>query len=298
MSNIDITIPLPVLTAGQYFKVRYRDDPAHAWVDIAHQTNAPFTITGLSAGMYELSFTLVRSDDPLVACEEVIQWFEVVEEGPCGEFSFVIVANDDATLYTLQLTPGSMPVTPPCGGYDVVYGIAGGTMSTVHYANIVGTILLPAGNHIYHVEVHALDCEGNYTTCYNDDVHPPEGGCDHATLVIAKLLQGSIVQYPPYGWYIELTIVQSAPPTNPFTVAYSQGNSFNNNNNVGGINDSGIKQLTATAATIYLSFAVNPTQGYDLSYVGGRWVPMIIYNGTIADRCGWSTKWSASVVVS
>ena len=250
MSDINITIPLPVLAAGQYFKVRYRQiDPLSTWVDLAHQTNAPFTITTLDAGSYQLSAILVRSEDPLVQCEEVIQLFEVVEENLCGEFSFAIVANDDATLYYLQLTCGAMPVTPPCGGYDIVYGITSSTMATTHYANLGGTLLLPATNNTYHVEVHALNCDGSYNTCYNANVNPPEGGCDHATVTNAELVPDGA------GWRVKLTITQSAPPTNPFLVAYSQGNLFNVH---GGTNDSGSQSLAATPSTVYLTFAVKP----------------------------------------
>jgi hypothetical protein len=289
MGDINITIPLPVLATGQYFKVRYRDDPPHAWIDIVHQTNAPFTISGLSAGRYQLSATLVRSEDPLVECEEVIQWFEVVEIDGCLTATASIEPSHDWQIWQLQLLVTGAVTALPCGGYDIVYGIAGGPMSTVHYTSITGTILLPASFATYHVVIKALDCAGNATICQEFDVSATygEGGCVHATVTHAELL------YTGTGWSVKLTITQSAPPTNPFSVAWWQSNVFNANPSLA--NDpGGSAMLPASPTTTVLTFGVQPQMGFDPTPVSGHPTTVLIYNGTLADRCGWSTKWSAS----
>jgi hypothetical protein len=89
--NVLISINDPVLLGTEYFLVRYRLAPAGVWIDLGIQSNAPFEITGLSAGDYELEVVFVNEDG--VLCPAVISDFTVVADPPIDQCECMTVTN-------------------------------------------------------------------------------------------------------------------------------------------------------------------------------------------------------------
>lgn len=277
--NITLMIPLPVLIAGQYFKVRYRLSGSPAWIDLPNQTNASFVVN-LSPGQYEFGFSLVLTDGTI--CEEVIQVIDVLPVPQCPEFDAEIIYID--RLYFLQVgVTFPSPYSPACGGYDIIYGIQGATTQTVHCGTLPSQVLLPATNNNYSLEIRAFNCDGTYVVCDTQVVVSPGFPCENASLISAEIVFTS-------GWFIRLTITQSNPYTNPFIVSYNQ-----NNNLTSGVNDpGGTLNLAATALTTILMFPISP----NLAVVPTNGEFVIYYEGSIVDGCQFTTKWLAQYTLT
>lgn len=278
--DLTITIPQPVLVSGETFKVRYRTHPAGSWTTLSpNKTNSPFTVTGLSAGVYDFEFTLVRNSSPLVECDPVIKTFTVVEESDCIEAEGAIPRNGD--IYTLTITYTG---TANACYYEVEYGPVGGPLQVALYNTLPASpFTLPASNASYSVVIRACDCNGTCKKCYEGTVDPPTS-CEAASVTAAELV------YVNGVINIHLTIVQSTPPTTTFTVSYHQNNMV-----TAGVPDpGGTIQVSATPSTTQLYIPVNP----NLNVVPTNGELVLFYYGSLTDRCNNSTKFTASLVIS
>ncbi len=285
MADLSITIPTPVLVAGQAFRVRYRVHPAGSWTTLTpDKTNATFTITGLSPDTYDISFMLVKFEgSPAVetGCDEAIRTVTLTDEIGCIEASGEITLIDQ-NLYILTVTYTG---TPTACFYELIYGIAGQTQSTITYATLPASpIILPASNNQYTIEIRAYTCDGLYTVCYEDTIDPPEGGCEHSTITTAELI------FYNGGIYIHLVIAQSVPMTSMFYVSYYQSNMVNT-----GIPDpGGTFPYAGTPTTTILYIPVTPN--FDIVLTNGDQI--LKYAGSFTDACGYTNKFNIDLEIS
>lgn len=222
MADITVTIPAPILTTGQIFKVRYRQLPSGTWSAYSTRSNLPFTITGLTEGEYQLEFILVNAD--ATECGAVYRNYTIVEEFQCISFSSQLVENDG--LYHIELTytlPGGY--TDPACGWEVDWLPAGSASSSIiPYAAlpVSGTIKIPTQNIGGVLRVRALQCGGNDKECHVNDITqiaiPPCQPIINSNMSIVEEIQ-------PDGtcaYFLVITFTQSVPATTAPILSYGQ----------------------------------------------------------------------------
>lgn len=215
MPNVTITIPQPILTAGQAFKTRYRLLPSGAWSAYVSRTNAAFTLTGLAIGDYQLEVILVKADS--TECAAVYKTFAVVAEYNCISFNSQIV--NQGSLHYLQITytlPGGF-TNPPCG-WEITYQ-QGSNKVTVPYATLPtgGMIKLQVPNQSLILTVTANLCNGNKKQCYAADVTGiPTPPCVPMAITDKRLIRDGDF------WYLQFNFIQSSPATTSLYLHFKQ----------------------------------------------------------------------------
>jgi hypothetical protein len=280
MANITLTIPLPLLTAGQHFKTRYHSLPAGVWSSYVNRSNSPFTLTGLSTGNYELEVILVNADDS--ECPATYKLFSVKEDYSCIDFTAALSQTGSLFKLTISYTlPGGF-TNPPCG-WDIIITDSTGT-KTIPYASLpVGGIVLSVNNTAMTVKMRANLCYGDYKYCYQGDISPiPPPPCTPLKLVALDLLYNNPSSQPnPNTYFIRFSIINSIPASKTYHISYQEGSPGT---------DSGTFSfnLPSPAPGTYMySMQVHPTspfKPYEISYTG-----------SITDDCGVSHPFSVMI---
>lgn len=235
MADLTITIPAPTLTAGQYFKERHRQLPSGAWGGYTNRTNAPFTITGLSAGDYEFEFILVNADE--TQCPPVYRTYTLITDYEC--ISFASEMKKVNGLYHIEITY-TLPMghtDPPCG-WEFVYLPNGGTAQKFTMAALpaTGIVKIPCLNLATSLYIRALMCNGHTKDCHvNDVTNFPDPPCVPFSGVSMSITE----QLGPNGkceYYLNINFTQSSPATTSVNLQYVQwtnglpaGDTFNGN---------------------------------------------------------------------
>lgn len=263
MANITLTIPLPVLASGQYFKTRYHQKPSGTWTSYVNRTNAPFTLTGLAIGDYEMEMIFVSEDG--VECAPMYTNFSVVADYNCITFTAAIAQA--GKFYNLNigytLPPG---FTNPACGWDVIITDNIGTKTT-HYAALpAGGISLSVPNVAMVVRMQANMCNNKTKYCYQGDISPVIAPtCINAVITSSSIIHNAL------GYFIKLVVTNSTPASSKYTVHYNQKNYMS-----GTVPDNGTFVITGTVAgsSTYL-VPVHPTV-----------IEGIGYNCDLVDDCG------------
>lgn len=182
MADLTIDIPLPVLKAGEKFKVRYREYPGGAWSAYTDRTNSPFTISGLSDGtVYEFEYIFVEADSS--ECPAVLQYFETPTPFDCGTVTSIsatmakVATCSTVTKLTISYSITSPFVDPPCG-WEVRYTHSQGkTVIPFATLDLSGSIVLTVPNESLGLELVALLCGGKEQVCFSTDTTPVTAGC-------------------------------------------------------------------------------------------------------------------------
>lgn len=219
MPDITITINTPILTGSDYFKTRYRL-VGGAYSANVNRTNAPFTLSGLIAGQYELEVIVVKDG---IECTATVHPFEIIGDYSCVTFTPVIVQNGE--LYNLQISYGAH-VTPPCGWHIEIIGTQNNKI--VNYASLPASpLLIPVVNEGFQLRVIADLCNGKSKTCLNTDVPPIIPTCTPMVITSTTIiLDQSYTNY--MGFIITFFYTQSTPPTQAVTLIVNQLNVLNN----------------------------------------------------------------------
>lgn len=210
MATVNITIPAPIIVAPAYFKVRYRlanplVGPA-TWIDLLDQTNAPFTIEGVTQGDWELGVTYVNATGEF--CAEVLYPFEVGPPCDCLEITGVTLQRDVAGGPAYLNVSYTDPSSPAGCGYIVRYAQAGlppllTSKATVYFPVLTGSPLKIPVPGLVNMDVEILSdcCEGNAIACFSEMIEPdaePAAGCDGVTIentAVAIIRSRSTGQY-------------------------------------------------------------------------------------------------------
>lgn len=216
MANITITINTPVLTGGDYFKVRYRP-VGGAYSSYQNEDNNPFQLTGLVAGQYEMEVIFVKGG---VECPATVHLFTVTDPYTCVTFTPVIVQNGN--LFDLSI---SYPAhtTPPCGWHIHISGAT--TNKIVNYASLPASpLLIPVANEGLQVTVYADLCSSKQMVCLDTDVPSITPTCTPMAITSDTLVYNN--QYPNgfYGMSLVLAYTQSNPPSQFITAMVQQIN--------------------------------------------------------------------------
>jgi hypothetical protein len=276
MADITLTIPLPVLIAGQHFKTRYRELPSGSWSGYTNRTNAPFTITGLTAGNYQLEVILVKADE--TECPAVYKTFIVTDDYDCIDFTAEIVQN--GSLYNLVISytlPGGF-ADPGCG-WDIII-LQSGNTTTIPYAtlSVSGTITIPVSNTVLNLKIRANQCNGNYKYCFDGEVPAAEPDCTPMSAISGTILYTAGATFP---WSIKLDFTNSTPPTTFANIHYSQTGFIM----PGNIPDSG------NLIFPFMSWGAGPTS-VTFKVLPAPYEGELSYAGTILDVCGVVHQWS------
>lgn len=279
MPNISITISTPVLTGGDYFKVRYRP-VGGAYGAYSNQTNATFVIIGVAAGQYELEVIMVKDG---VECPATIHPFTVTDPYTCVTFTPVIVQN--GKLFNLQL---SYPAhtTPPCGWHIEITGAT--TNKIVNYASLPASpLLIPVNNEGLVVRVKADLCNGKVQECLNTDVPPITPACSPIVISGASMVFNNTYPNGFKGMSLQVNFAQSSPPSQFLTVVLTQ---INVNAGVPG-------------QTSYLNFTFGPlpttSTGFSIPIVANNNVTGNLYEFTylIIDGCNTTHTGNVSIIL-
>lgn len=220
MPDITIQQSIPVLTGGQYFKVRYRATGSPTWADISPKTNAAFVIYGLSVGSYEIEFIVVLEDG--TECPAVVTTF-VVRDYECPDFT----VEQQESPYGIEITH-NVTVDPPCGWVVYIHEIAPaiGT-KTINYPTFPASpvfINVAGQQRDLYVQIQANLCD-RAKFCFEDDVPmppaPPE--CEPMTgfsgTAVLKQREGNVEYY-----VLTFTGTQSNPiTTKPIVIIEQAG---------------------------------------------------------------------------
>lgn len=284
MPNLDITIQFPILTGSEKFKVRYRLLPSGSFSAYQDETNALFTLSGLTAGDYEVEIIFVTEEG--LECPATYQYHTVLADFTCWDFLAVLEENPaNSGLYNIKIDfSGS---TQPLCGWEIEY-TQGTNTKTVAYPTLPATnvIRIPVPNATTVVTVYALLCNGVEKECYTVSLSslPPVTPCIGLTIDDTLLSPPSIAGLP-YSLFVLFT--DSTPPTKNAHFTWQQvGTPLIN----GQILDSG----TFFAAN-YLWGGTSPNlniwinQLYPIPTVG-----QTTYNVRMLDQCG---TWHSFTVV-
>lgn len=288
MADITFTIPLPVLQAGDSFKYRYRlvGGAYGGYTSVMTQT---ITITGLSAGNYELEITYVKADT--TECAPVVKPFTVATPFSCYSISAVIVQS--GLQYILRITyPIPSPLVHPSCGWRIIWG-QGSVQNTIPYTTLPLSgfidIVLPANANVT-LQVLADIC-GDYTqVCFEDSV--PKIASPNC---IAAVFTSYDIVYTPPGvscpagcFGLRLMGTNSTPATPIYNFTWQETSVTN------GALDSGTFSFPGGSAggTFLYTLPINP-QGQFLSIpnpnpdLPPEYLPNCIsYVGNIVDICG------------
>jgi len=221
MANITLTIPLPVLGAGEYFKTRYRSLPSGAWSSVVNRTNAAFTLTGLSVGSYQLEVILVKAD--ATQCAPVYQAFDVAADFSCIDFTATLLQSGSVYNLKLNYTLPTGFTNPPCGWDVIITGNTG--TKTIPYTTLPpgGSITIAVNNVAMAVRVCANLCGDNFKYCYQGDISPVSPPCTPLTIISPDIVYNGPASVPlPNSHFIRVQIINSAPSTTPCTLYYTE----------------------------------------------------------------------------
>lgn len=256
MPDVVVTILTPTLTGSDYFKTRYRLLPAGSYTGNVNRTNAPFTLTGLAVGSYEMEIIFVDVEGAEETdCPAKIFSFTVDPDFECFDFEAEIVQN--GSLYELVITYAlPSPLSwPPCG-FDIVWN-QGGKNNTIHYTT------LPLGGEIRYTLPANLntnltvlaDMCGYFNVCFEEQIPKiADPDCDPA------IVTGHDIQYAVIGQYFNIRafVTNSMPTTDPYVFMYQEISQVN----VGDIPDSGSTIFTnpggAGQPLFFGAITVNP----------------------------------------
>jgi hypothetical protein len=170
MADLEITIPFPILTPPEIFKVRYRKLPAGVFSSYQNEDNTPFTLTGLTSGDYQIEVIVVLADGTECPATSFI---ETVVEFTCGTFT----VTQELTPYRLKIEHSGV-IASGCG-YNIGYRQIGSTgFANVHYNDplpaspIYINIPFPTPLDL-EVRITADQCNGKATICYDEVVDKP-----------------------------------------------------------------------------------------------------------------------------
>ena len=279
MPNAVITIPQPVLTSGQYFKTRYRLLPSGSWSSYVNRSNAPFTLTGLSAAQYQLEVILVKVDG--TNCPAVYKTFTLTGDYDCGKITFNgVIVNPTAATQEVHITYTKLSgyADPPCG-WKVVYIQNGNTYTYIPaMTGSSGTIKIALGSTnglVLYME--AGLCNGKTKRCHTQDVLYTAPPCTNAVVTIPGSLS-----YNGTDWFVTLNYINSTPATTVYNITYLQTSVMvpGNPPDMGPV--TGPTGVAAGAAGS-VTFKVHPKP-----YTGN-----LSYGGNFVDYCGKSHQWMA-----
>jgi len=272
--DVTIQINIPPLQVGETFKVRYREYPSGVFSATQLETNAPFTLTGLTAGEYELEVILDKGD---IDCPAVLKRFTVVDPFTCLTFTGETQTLSNG-LHQVQLTYGAVVSNPPCGWYIVISG--NNNNKTITYPTLPASPLnIPINNGAVTVQVYADLCNGNLETCYEADLAAPPVSC---TPMVVNNVEITWDNNPNnvLAFTVHFDITQSTPYTSQALVNVTQTNTISmgaglpGQSNYGSFNPYllGINQI-AFSVPINVNSAVGGVDTYTFSWY-------------IIDRCG------------
>jgi hypothetical protein len=224
--DVQISINDPVLLGTEYFLVRYRLVPAGLWVDLGIQSNAPFTITGLGAGNYELEVVFVNEEG--VLCPAVISDFTVVADPPIDECECMTVTN--------------LKVNRNCDNTAIIHmdlgASSGGCSLSITYTQFGNvnpqTITYPQGSFPSFVDISTPDnpsstppsvsvilecCNGDTLTCFNGQITNiinQDCGCH------VPYISGAWINYDPIANEYTLCISFGSLPGVDHNIYYKQ----------------------------------------------------------------------------
>lgn len=281
MADVNITIPFPVLIAGQYFRVRYRIVGAPSWTNYANQTNAPFTISGLTAGTeYEVEITFYNGTK---LCQPVISRF-TPEDADFACWDFAAAMDVDSGYYFVHITwtPVSPFMNPPCG-WIIEVSQAGFSTTLPYSGNLPLLNYLDVAvpkNITTTVRVKANMCSGVTKTCFEDDVAPISTPC--SPIVITNPYCFKLI-----GYSLAIDFNQSSPATKYTTLTYKQVGFFGGGAGVAdqGTNVYGVLPSGATASITQKVFPNNAVEPH-----------VVQYEGTITDDCGQSHYFKTAAI--
>lgn len=192
--------------------------PSGSWNSYVNRTNAPFTLTGLSASQYQLEVILVKADG--TNCAPVYKTFTLVGDYDCTKITFngQIVKPTAATQEMhISYTKLSGYADPSCG-WRVVYIQNGNTYTYIPtLTGTSGTIKISLGSTNGLVLYMEADlCNGKTKRCHVQDVLYSAPPCTPIVFT-DKLLQAT----PPNGM-ISLFFNQSIPATTNLKITYQQ----------------------------------------------------------------------------
>lgn len=218
MPDVNFQITTPTLTAGQKFITRYRLLPAGAWSSYVDRTNAAFTITGLTAGEYELEAILVLADE--TQCAPTYWKFTVVDPVECIDFVMEIIQNSNGQYFLhVDYSLPSPVYNPPCG-----WIITHANGSTTYPTLPTPPILIPTQNVAQVVTVTADGCTGNRKLCFEGDIDAIDEPCAPMTITGVEVVVNNVYPNGFYGMTLYFSYTQSNPVTNAVNVTITQTN--------------------------------------------------------------------------
>lgn len=290
MADITFNIPLPVLLAGDSFKYRYRlvGGAYGGYTSIMTQS---ITITGLSAGSYEIEITYVKAD--LTECNPTVYPFVVATPFSCYAINAVIVQA--GAQYILRITYGiPSPLVHPSCGWRIVYN-QGSTNTTIPYTTLPlsGVIdIVLASNADVNLTIIADIC-GDYSQyCFEDTVPKiPIPNC------IAASFTSYDITYANGFWGLRLFGVNSNPATPSYVFNWQETSQVSSGNPdfgtfvwPGGLaGGTFLYTLPIKPQGAYLTFP-NPNPDIPPEYIPN----CISYIGSVVDICGNSIPFAVS----
>jgi hypothetical protein len=280
--NINLNISVPVLLAGQGFRIRHREQFTTPWTDDGVFTVQNPLITGLTEGIcYEFEITFLSSVSPLVECGPAYQIICVPEEQPCIELSYTYEKTQNYYTITLNFSTPS-PAVLPCGGYKMYYGPVSSpqTFTIVTFPFFPTTSVIPVANTADWIfYIYAIDCEGNEFLCDTLIAEYEAVPCTAAVITDVELVNTNGV------YSLVITVTPSIPNSNTYVVTYWQCQAVST-----GVADGGtVNQNSTNSNPEIFTIPINP----NLSGVGGR----ITYCGTVTDNCNNSRNFDISLPI-
>lgn len=220
MANQTITIPSPVLTGSEKFKVRYRQLPSGVFSAYQDRTNAPFTLTGLSEGNYEVEIIFVTASG--IECEPTYEYFDIYADYTCLDFySQMIEQPANSGLFYIKVN-FQIGTAPPCGWQITLAPLDGSPIRTLTYPTLPssGELRISSPNKDTRLTATALLCNGREKECYSVIVSKVVIPTPCVPLVIVS----TEMVFNPGGapWSLHIVFTQSTPPTKGINVQWQQ----------------------------------------------------------------------------
>lgn len=285
MPNVTLQINLPILTAGEKFKTRYRELPGGSFTSNVDRTNAQFTLTGISAGQYVMEVIYVRASGE--ECPPTYQYFDVIADYTCPDVTAQVLQSGNTFYLHISY---STPTAPACG-WKIIY-THNNVTKTVTYTNLPGTFVnipLPSNGAVSLI-VRADLCGGKYKDCFDDDVEAASTLCTPMVLVHAELIYNGPTASVPNSYYIRVQLINSTPTTPTYVFSYQETSATAPLPPDSGNFTYNGASLAAAQAFLY-SWQVFPNSQFKNTSNGGE----VFYNGNIIDGCGVSHPFSVQL---
>lgn len=262
--NYTFNIQSPIIVTGQYFRVRYRKLPAGSFGSYADYSFNTFTITGLTAGEYEIEFVFFNGT---VECPPERGFFTVESTPSCFSFTSSVKKTTGGTYFVELSWTGS---TFPNCGYKVFWqqGAASGTVNLSSGTSPLN-ITVPTSANVSLV-VDADDCNGNKRNCYTGTAVFAGSPCSPMSIN-----DYSVSQINDITFTITLFLTNSNPFTISSLLTYMQTGAVAGTTPATGSSTVAITPIASPT----VSFTVTVQAG---SYVGIR--PTFVVN--LTDKCG------------